>query len=349
VPGTLATTADHVPPAIERIVYTDERCRRESVERDAIDKAFATANGQSVWLDVQGLGDMGTIRAIGAALELHPLTLEDVVHVHQRPKVEEFDDYLFVTLRTFRSTEDGQVDNEQLSFVLKDGLLVTFQERAKDGFDPIRKRLEEGKGSIRHRGVDYLMYALIDVAIDNYFPVLELYGDTMDQLDEEMRAEPAPHLASATHAMRRELRKLRQAVWPLRDVTGSLGRNEIAGVDASLRPSFRDCHDHVIQVAEFVDSSRERAAELADLYQTMISDKTNQVMRVLTIIATIFIPLTFLCGLYGMNFDPDVSPYNMPELRWRYGYLALWGVMISVFFGMLWFFKRKGWIGRGRD
>jgi len=274
------------------------------------------------------------------------LTVEDIVHVHQRPKVEEFDDYLFVTIRAIWMEDEGKVDNEQLSFVLKDGILVTFQERVGDGFDPIRRRLREGKGQIRKNQADYLLYALIDTAIDNYYPVLELYGDIMEQLDDQVRENPRPELSRAVHSMRRELRQFRRAVWPLRDETGSLSRNEYLLIGEHVRVAFRDCHDHVIQVADFVEGSRERASDLADLYVTMVSEKTNQVMKVLTIIATIFIPLTFLCGLYGMNFDTNASPFNMPELKWRYGYPVFWLVTVGVFVFMLWYFRRKRWIGK---
>ena len=243
--------------------------------------------------------------------------------------------------------ESGNIDNEQLSFVLKAGLLVTFQEHVGDGFAPVRRRLREGKGSIRSRGTDYLLYALVDTTIDNYFPVLEIYGDTMEDLDEKIRLNPRPDLSHAVHALRRELRQLRRAVWPLRDVTSALGRGDLDQIGDALKPSFRDCYDHVMQVADFVEGSRERASDLGDLYQVMVSERTNQVMKVLTIIATVFIPLTFLCGLYGMNFDTTTSPYNMPELRWRYGYPALLAVMGLTVAGMVWFFFRKGWIDTG--
>ena len=288
---------------------------------------------------------------MGEALGLHQLTVEDVVHVNQRPKQEEFADYLLVILRAVRvrAGEDNTVDNEQISMVLREGLLVTFQERPGDGFDPVRRRLREGKGQIRRAGADYLAYALLDAVIDNYFPVVELYQDAMDQLDDEIRVNPSWEKSASIHLMRRELRQLRRAVWPLRDVAGALGRTDLEMISAGVKPALRDCHDHVIQVADFVESARERASDLGDLYMTIVSERTNQVMKVLTIIATIFIPLTFLCGLYGMNFDSAASPYNMPELKWRFGYPALWGVMVVSVTGMLLFFRHRGWIGRGRD
>jgi magnesium transporter len=344
-PGTLQVRPELPPATITRIEYSPAGVTAQPVPLAELETAFAPRPDHVVWVDVTGLGDAEVLQRIGTALALHPLTVEDIAHVHQRPKLEEVDGYLFATLRAIRVDESGNVGNEQLSILLNDGLLVTFQERPGDGFEPIRRRLRDGKGPLLQHGADYLFYALLDVTIDDYFPVLELYGDTMDQLDDQIRARPTPGLARMVHTLRRELRQLRRAAWPLRDVVAALTRNEVARVDASLRPAFRDCHDHAVQVAEFVEGSRERAADLGDLYQTMVSERTNQVMKTLTIVSTIFIPLTFLCGLYGMNFDSAVSPYNMPELKWRYGYLLIVAIMLVTVGGMVWLFRRKGWLG----
>ena len=353
-PGTLALPEDLPPPEIWRHTFNPGGYQVEQIQAEDLPAALSPEDGKVKWVDIQGLGDGDVIRKIGDLLGLHPLTVEDVVHLHQRPKVEEFDGYLYLVLRAVRLEAEGKVDNEQLSLVLKKGLLVTFQEHPGDGFEPVRRRLREGKGHIRRGGADYLAYALVDVAIDNYYPVLELYSDTMDALDDRVREDPTPEASAAIHAMRRELRAFRRTIWPLRDMASALGRSEHLQIGAKVRPMFRDCHDHVVQVADFIDGARERASELADLYMTMVSERTNQVMKVLTIIATIFIPLTFLCGLYGMNFDTSVSPYNLPELKWRYGYLALWALMLVTVIGMLVMFRVKGWIGgggggRGRD
>jgi magnesium transporter len=315
------------------------------VEMADLERALEPEKGKVVWVDIHGLGDLDLVRRVGSKLGLHPLTLEDIVHPHQRAKVDEFDDLLFVVLRAIRPLEDGHVDDEQLSLVVKTGMVVTFQERAGDGFGPVRKRLREGKGLLRKSGADYLAYALIDAIIDNYFPVLDIYADSMDQLDDLVRDNPTPEVSRTVHLLRRELRQLRRATGPLRDLAAQLSRTELEVIGEPARLALRDCHDHALQVSEFVDGARERASDLADLYTAVVGEKTNQVMKVLTIIATIFIPLTFLCGLYGMNFDSEVSPYNMPELKWRYGYPAFWAAMIAVFVGMLWFFRSRGWIG----
>lgn len=345
-PGTLLEPAVPLPPPVtRRYFYDGDRYETAEVDPADLEQALQPVPGAVVWVDIQGGGDLDYLRRTGRTIGLHPLSMEDVAHVHQRPKVEEFAEYLFVTLRAVFLADDTTVNNEQISFIVKDGLLVTFQERPGDGFDPIRRRLAERKGFYNRGGADYLAYTLIDTVIDNYFPVFEAYGDAMDQLEEAVRDNPRPEVSAAIHQMRRELRQFRRAVVPLRDVTNRLERSDNTLLAESTRPLFRDCHDHVLQVADFVEGSRERASDLADLYQTMVSERTNQVMKVLTINATIFIPLTFLCGLYGMNFETEKSPYNMPELKWKYGYLALWGVMIAVATSMLVFFRNKGWIG----
>jgi len=346
-PGTLQGSPDFPPPVAHRYHYVKEHFESAEVDLAGLEEALTPVPGGVVWVDFQGLGDVEALRRVGEILGLHPLSLEDIVHTHQRAKVEEFDDYLFVILRAVYLMHDRSINNEQISFVLKNGLLVTFQERLGDGFDPVRRRLQDRQGFARRGGADYLAYALIDTIIDNYFPVFEAYGDTMDQLEDTVRNNPTPDISSTIHQMRRELRQFRRAVFPLRDATNLLARSENELLGESTRPAFRDCYDHVVQVADFVEGSRERASDLADLYLVMVGERTNQVMKVLTIIATIFIPLTFLCGLYGMNFDTGVSPYNMPELKWRYGYPAFWGVMIVVAALMVLFFRRKGWIGGG--
>lgn len=345
-PGTIASTEGAAPPVFTRFEYCATGVEQSSFELDELEGALQPTDGKMVWIDVNGVGDVVALRKIGELLGLHPLTLEDIAHVHQRPKVEDFDDYLLTVVRSVRVLDGEHVDNEQLSFILKGNVLVTFQERLGDGFEPVRQRLRDGKGPMRTRGVDYLFYALLDTVIDNYFPVIEVYGEAMEALEEEIREHASAALSRNVHAYRKELRALRRAIWPLRDVTALLGRNEIERIDSGLRASFRDCYDHAIQLSDFVQSGRERASDLSDLYQLMVSEKTNQVMKTLTIVATIFIPLTFLCGLYGMNFDPEVSPYNMPELKWRYGYPAFWGFMLTTFGAMVWYFRRQGWLGR---
>ncbi len=343
-PGTLLAQSDLPPPHIKRLSYNADGCESEEVTLQTLEKALVPRAGKVIWLDIQGLGDAEILRRIGEALGLHPLTTEDITHLHQRPKIEEFDDYLFMVLRELRLLDDGTVNSEQIAMVLKPGILVTFQERPGDGFEPVRRRLRENKGNVIHLGADYLFYALLDVIIDNYFPVIDAFSTIMDDLDDRVREDPRPEVSRGIHTIRRELRLFRRSIWPLREVTTTISRNPLALISSKVRTSFRDCYDHVVQVVDFLEGSRERATELADLYLIMMGEKSNQVMKTLTIIATIFIPLTFLCGIYGMNFDPQTSPYNLPELRWRFGYPVFWLICILTVFGMLWLFKRKGWI-----
>lgn len=348
-PGTLAPSEVRSEPAalfLYRYDPTSYQHRAVSLQELEPELANAPTDSGVLWIDVQGVGDLPTVERIGELLGLHPLTVEDLVHTHQRPKLEAFDTHLFVTLRAVRLLGDGTVDNEQISLIWKRGLLVTFQEREGDGFDGVRRRLEGGRGRLRSRGADYLASQLMDAAIDNYFPVLEDYGAAMDQLDDAIRAEPSPDLSNGIHSMRRELRALRRAVWPLRDVISGLARGDLPEIASTTLPSFRDCYDHVVQVGDFVEGARERASDLADLHLVMLNERTNQVMKVLTVMSSIFIPLSFLVGLYGMNFNRDVSPYNMPELDWRFGYPVLLLLMGALIAGMLLFFRRKGWIGR---
>ncbi|MFH1808393.1 MAG: magnesium/cobalt transporter CorA [Pseudomonadota bacterium] len=346
-PGTLVMASDLPAMKLRLTHYQAEVIEERDLGFEELPAVLAQETGGVTWIDVQGLGDEASLRRVGNALALHPLVLEDIAHVHQRPKVEDYDSYLFIVLRCVRLLEDGRVDNEQLSLVLKQGVLVTFQEKAGDGFDAVRRRLRENKGSLRKQGADHLAWALIDVTVDLAFPVLEAYGEAMDRIDDEVHQNPTPQISRGIHDMKRELRMLRRALWPLRDVTSALSRDDLSFLGDSAATLFRDCHDHAIQMVDFIDGNRERAGDLADRYLAAVSERTNQVMKVLTIIATIFIPLTFLAGIYGMNFDTAASPYNMPELRWRFGYLGFWVFNVVAVVGMLWFFRRKGWLGGG--
>jgi magnesium transporter len=343
--GILPTIPSSVPPMVTRTIYGDGHCAHETIAPNQLHALFPAHPGKRMWVDVQGVGHADTIRLIAEQLALHPLTVEDIVHVHQRPKAEEFADYLFIVVRTIRIADALHIANDQISMVIKDDLLVTFQEQPSAHFDPIRERLRENRGHVAQAGVDFLAYCLIDATIDHFYPVLDLYGDVMEHLDDEMREHPTPRLADAVHAMRRELRQLRRSVWPLREMISLLGHGEFPRLGTNLRPAFRDCYDHLVQVVDFVENNRERANDLADVYLAAMSEKNNQVIKILTIMTTLFIPLTFLCGVYGMNFEPHTSPYNMPELHWQYGYPAVWIVMLASAFGMLMFFRRKGWIG----
>jgi magnesium transporter len=344
-PGTLELPEGSAPALMHRFLFDENTIEEGPVAQEALEQGLAAVPGRTLWLDIQGLPRPELLERLGRVLGLSPLTLEDILHVNQRPKLEEFEGYLFVVIRQLRLLKSGEIENEQMSFVLRPGLLVTIQEFPGDDFEPVRKRLRDGRGVLRKSGADYLAYALMDAAIDSAFPVLEEFGEAMDAIEEAVWTRAGSETYAAIHRMRRELRQMRRAVWPMRDVAAALSRSDIGAISANSRAAFRDCHDHVLQVADFLETSHERTAELSDLNLSVVSERTNQVIKVLTIIGTIFMPLTFLCGVYGMNFDTAASPLNMPELTWRYGYLAFWIVSLLVVAGMLVFFRRKGWLG----
>jgi magnesium transporter len=307
------------------------------------------------WINIDGLGDIPTLKKIGKLCNLHPLALEDIVNLHQRPKVEAYDGYLFIVLRMpsiLASTIDAsapRLEMEQVTLVLGRDHVVTFQERAGDSFEPVRHRLRSPGGQIRQRGPDYLAYALIDAAIDAFFPVLEAYGEQIEDLEDAVIAQPSNRHMSCIHDLKRNLLTARRALWPLRDMVNALLREDSALIDEHTLIYLRDCHDHAIQLIEMIETYREICSGLVDIHLSSVSNRMNEVMKFLTIIATIFIPLTFIVGVYGMNFDPAAGPLSMPELGWRYGYPAILIIMALIAVGLLIWFRSKGWIGRRRD
>ncbi|HEY5598746.1 MAG TPA: magnesium/cobalt transporter CorA, partial [Kiloniellales bacterium] len=299
-----------------------------------------------VWVNVDGLRDLDFIRAIGEMFGLHRLALEDVVNVHQRPKVEEYEDHLFVVSRMI--AVDDAPHTEQISLFLGDGYLLTFQETVGDCFDPVRDRIRRHRGLIRESGADYLTYALLDAVIDGYFPVLEDYGEELEILEDTVLAAPLREHVGQIHEMKRNFLTLRRAIWPQREMISALSRNTSKQVSDQTRVYLRDCYDHTIQLIDILETYREVASGLVDVYLSSVSARMNEIMKVLTIIATIFIPLGFIAGVYGMNFNQGVSPWNMPELSWYFGYPVALGLMAAVAGGLLFFFRRRGWLGGDR-
>jgi magnesium transporter len=342
-PGTLVPTADSPPPVLSATTYgPDVYDEHPLKEVEHLGSYFGTA--PVTWIDVQGLGDIGVLRRLAGVIGLHSLALEDVVHLHQRAKTEIYEDHLFIVIR-LPHAEEG-FETEQVSMVLGPDYLVTFQERPGDSFAPVRERLRK-RGRIREFGADYLAYALIDALVDSYFPILEDYGERVEALELEVTERPTQDTLSTLHGLKRELLMVRRAIWPLREMTNALLREETPFVDRSTRIYLRDCYDHAVQLMDMLEVYRDISSSLVDIYLSAMSQKTNEIMKVLTIIATIFIPLGFIAGLYGMNFD-RVSPYNMPELGWRFGYPLVLLVMAAVAGGLLYFFRRRGWLGGGR-
>jgi magnesium transporter len=301
------------------------------------------------WLNVDRVDDIQLIQRLGAMFELHPLALEDVHHVHQRSKVEEYDGYLFVVVR-MAATDDEDLVTEQLSLFLHKNCVVTFQEgRPGDCLGPVRERIRRANSKTRRLGSDFLMYLIVDASIDSYYPPLEQFGARLDELEEVAEAPRVRGLVGELHKIRRSLLTLRRAIWPLRDAINGLVRTEHGLISAETRFHLRDCHDHTVQLIDLAETFRELCSDLRELQYANINQRTNDVMRVLTIISTIFMPLSFIASVYGMNFHTDVSSLNMPELGWRYGYLSVLAVMGLIFLGMIVTFWRWGWIGRQSD
>lgn len=342
-PGTLIYTGEGVSHevALELFTYGPEVCERSTVTR--LEGPLAPPPGQVRWVNLNGVHDLPALEVISAALGLHPLTLEDIASVHQRPKFETYGDYHYVVIRMIRSVDgpDGipTLDDEQLSILVAGNTVVTFQERPGDVLDALRERIEVGKGRLRKMGPDYLLYAILDLVIDHYFAVLETFTTRLDELEPELLSsgDTTEHL-ERVHAIRQELAILRRAIWPTRDMLGALLRSDDEAITQGVRTYLRDAHDHAIQVLETVELLRETASTLRERHLALVSVRMNEVMQVLTIIATIFIPLTFLVGVYGMNFE------HMPELKWRWGYAAVWGGMVALALGMLVYFRRRRWL-----
>lgn len=346
-PGTMPGTLN-IPPgsALPVISLTDYNTHHFLTQTNiSPDDCAAHLDTESVsWVDVKGLGSETILRQIGQVFNLHPLVLEDVVNVPQRPKIESYEDQLLLITRMVIPQKNGGFFSEQVSFILGNHYLLTLQEEADfDCFGPIQERIRSSKGTIRHQGPDYLTYALLDAIIDGFFPVLEAYGEQIEDLESEVVANPTRQTLERIHAIKRELLMLRRAIWPQRDAINALIRDGSDLISADVQIYLRDCYDHAIQVLDMVETYRELASSLMDVYLSSVGNKMNEIMKLLTVISSIFIPLTFIAGLYGMNFNSDKSPWNMPELSWYWGYPACIGAMALTAGGLVYFFWRKGW------
>ncbi len=343
-PGTVAPCEDVHPSRLRLLVYDSERL--DESEPDSIDAVELPGDPECVtWIDVRGLGDGGLVQALGKRLGMHPLAISDVVNVGQRPKVEAYDDGIFVVLRA-TSLENEELHWKQVSLFLTDDCLTTFQETDGDCLMPLRERLRVARQRIRCGREDYLACMVIDTIVDAYFPLLEHYGDRLEELEGQVLEGVDPSVLAPLYSIRRDLASLRHAVWPLRDALSHLMRDSEGRVTETSRVYLRDTADHVVQMIEVLESYRELAAGLVELHLSKVGQKTNEVMRTLTVVATIFIPLTFFAGVYGMNFDTSV-PGNLPELGWRHGYLLFWLVCLATGGTMLILFRRLGWLGGG--
>ena len=336
-PGAIHIPAGAIKPTVRMTCYgpTELNC--------SIDEIRQMRGKYPVqWIDIAGMGDEKLFEQIGTLFGIHRLALEDVVNIPQRAKVETFKDHLFIVCQFPRHGKKHTF--EQVSFFIGKNFVISWREQPSDCFDTVRERLQFTGRALRDMGTDYLMYALLDALIDSYFPNLEKIGEAIDRIDEEMEKTISRPLIIRLHGLRHDLRLLRRIIWPLRDAVDSLTNRHQWLISPETSIYLRDCHDHVIRIIDSLESYREACSDLRDFYSTEVGNRMNEVMKVLTIISTLFIPLGFLAGLYGMNFDPNVSPWNMPELRLRFGYPAILLLMGAISVGQLLFFRRKGWL-----
>jgi len=337
-PGTVTVDPNAQATKIRVLCYSPNAIHEQAIT--SVNDLRAILNKwPMIWIDVSGLGTAAMILQLGELLQLHPLALEDAVNVHQRSKVDAFVDHLFIVARMCNPGE-GHV-TEQVSFFLKAGVLVTFQERAGDCWNPVRERIRAGRGNLRNLGVDYLAYALLDAVVDSYFPTVDGIGEQLDSYDEQLESSDSQARYHGLHEVRHQLLGLRRSIRPHRDMINELIRDDLPLISIETRVFLRDCFDHVIQLLDLVDTYRELTADLREYQMSLNSHRMNEIMKVLTVISTIFMPLTFIAGVYGMNFEG--SPWNLPELHWRYGYFYSLGLMLAALLGMLWYFRRKGW------
>lgn len=344
LPGTLDIDPESPEPVIVLIDYNEEKAIRQELETP--EDCTPHLDSESVsWVDVKGLGSEDVLQRLGNVFSLHPLVLEDIVNVPQRPKVEEYENQLLIIARMVTLHEDDKTfESEQVSFILGKHYLLSVQEEPRyDCFSPIRDRIRTCKGAIRKHGADYLVYSLLDSIIDGFFPVLEAYGEQLEELEDEVVANPGRQTLQKVHDIKRQLLTLRRAIWPQRDAINSLIRDGSDLISEEVRIYLRDCYDHAIQVLDMVETYREIASSLMDVYLSSISNRMNEVMKVLTVISAIFIPLTFIAGVYGMNFNPEKSPLNMPELNAYWGYPLTLAFMALIAATMVFIFWRKGW------
>lgn len=340
-PGTLIHIGERRTEHVKLTVIDYDEKHLEEKEIKRVEECFAFKTKRTVtWINVEGVHDTEIIRKIGDHFGLHPLVQEDILNTDQRPKVEDYGGYVYMVLKMLSCSDvSGEVTAEQVSVVLGRGFVISFQEGAiGDVFDPIRERIRGAKGRLREMKADYLAYALVDAIVDNYFSILEKLGEKIEVLEEELVADSRPETLHKIHTLKREMLFLRKSVWPLREAIGRLERGESLLIRQGTQTYLRDVYDHTIQVIDTVETFRDMLSGMLDIYLSSVSNRLNAVMKVLTVIATIFMPLTFLAGLYGMNFK------FMPELEWYWGYPAVLLVMAGVGISMLLYFRRKKWL-----
>jgi len=343
-PGTLVHIGEKKTEKAKITIIDYDEPHFEEKEVREVEECFPFRDKPTItWINIDGIHQVEIIEKLGKHFNLHPLVMEDIVNTGHRPKVEDFDDYLFIVLKMLYQN-DSEIKVEQVSLIIGSQYVITFQEQEGDIFNPIRERIKNAKGRIRKMGTDYLAYALLDTIVDNYFIILEKLGEEIEDIEKKLVSNPTPETSQEIHRLKGDMIFLRKSVWPLREVINGLTRGESSLIKESTGIYLRDVYDHTIQVIDTLETYRDVVSGMVDTYLASLSNRMNEVMKVLTVIAVIFIPLTFIAGIYGMNFNPEASPWNMPELNWSFGYLSAIGVMMLIGLGMIIYFKRKKWL-----
>ncbi len=339
-PGSIVYTGEKVVENIKMFLIDYDDKNVEFRELSAIEEAFPFKHLPTVtWLNIYGLHETQNLEKIGEEYGIHPLVLEDILHTDQRPKVEFYKDYIFIVFKMLSYDEHKEeIQAEQISLILGENYVITFQEREGDVLDPVRERIKNPKSRFRKYGTDYLAYAIMDVIIDHYFAVLEIMGEKIEYLEGKVIESTGSSLVQEIQFMKRELIFLRKSIWPLREVLSELSREEDSLMSDEMRPYLRDVYDHTIQIVDTVETFRDMVSGILDIYLSSVSNRMNEIMKVLTIIATIFIPLTFIVGVYGMNFN------FMPELSWKWGYPVVWLIITIIVLCMFAYFRKKKWL-----
>ena len=352
-PGSLNVPEGALVPKVRVISYNAETFEEKELSGvNAIKSLLENFPDKNHWIDIRGFGDKLFFEQVADCFGIHRLQMEDVFNVYQRAKVEEYQGHLFFISRCIKE-ENGVLSNDQLSLFLGKNFVISIQEKYEDMLEPVRERIRLGKGYVRKYGTDYLVYALMDVVLDNFFPVIESISDRLDVLQDALIDNPTRDLLNKVLQTKRDLILLRRSIWSERDKINDILRSTFPLISDSVKIFFRDSYDHCVHIIDLVESYKEVTASLMDVYMSSVSNKMNQVMKVLTIISTVFIPLTFIVGLYGMNFsytDPvtgKILPWNMPELYSPYGYVTVVGIMIVIVIGLIYFFVKKGWLSKG--
>lgn len=338
-PGTLMISDDALKPKVQMVRFNQTNVQEKEID-DVEQLAEPFSDGTVTWVHVQGFGDEQLIRRIGDIFAIHPLALEDIVNMPQRPKTESYDGQILVITRIMRVSNENTIEMEQLSLLFGNGYVLSFQEQYGDELEPVMVRIRTGVGRpIRRSGSDYLSYVILDTVIDGYYPVIEAIGDHLEHLESVVMEDPSTRVLQDLNRTKNMLVNLRRVVWPQRELVNSLVRDETPLIVDEVRVFLRDTYDHCVQTAEVIEMYRDMVTGLMNTYLSSVANRTNEVMKVLTIMASVFIPLTFIAGIYGMNFE------HMPELHVRWAYPAIWVAMVGTAGGMLFFFWKRGWIG----